>query len=397
MKRLLALCLLAACKREPEVSAPDAAPAVVSTVADEPESAPSSVEDAGANSGSIEGAVEALRVPQAKPPRERTPAAAGKVEIAAGTYLAGSVPGDEGRDPLLEPMQLAMEQTRYSIDVLPFPGEVGKAPQLAQSAAEAAQACQERGARLCSEWEWERACRGPELDLYVSGESWDPVCSKEPATCASGYGARGLGALREWTQGGVRGSAGEGASAHRCARRGAAGEGAAAFRCCYGDPQAPVKLPEIPEQPAFRSQRMEDAELAAIIRTIPELARIAEAPHFLSAEQAAGAYARSETSREGIKFASQPLLWSPERGVEIVVLAGRSKNVGFVLALYPLAGGTYRLASSMLFLHDSQPIALAYRASSRRELLWTSFWGSRTDEGYISWRAEDKRVVIVQK
>lgn len=409
--RILApLVLLAACKRgetDPVDAgvAPASEPAAPSAVSEGPTPMPATVVDAG----SIEGAVEALRVPRpSTPPREHSAPAGGKIDIPGGSYPAGSVQGDDGRDPLTEPMQVPMELTPFSIDALPFPGEPGTPPRIA-SAGEAAQACSERGGRLCNEWEWERACRGPELDVYASGEVWDTSCEKEPASCVSGYGVRAMGVSRELTGGAMRGAVPlpsdwkSETGAHRCARRAVGGDGMAAFRCCYGAAQTQAKMPDIPEYPSFRSFKMDDAELAALIGKTPELARIGEGVRFLTAETASQAYARSETSREGIKFTSAPLLWSPERGVEIVVLTGRSKYHSFVLAFYPRTPAKegakdteLRLASSMLFLRDVTPIVLAYRASSRRELLWTSFWGSRTDEGYISWR-DDRRVVIVQK
>lgn len=393
--------MLAGCKKPeatPDAGAPEVA-AVASDVAPTPLPA---TPDAGG--GSIEGAVEALRLPERKPPREHSPAAGGKIDIPGGAYPAGSTPGDDGRDPLSEPLLVNMDLTPFSIDALPYPGEPGAAAKTASSVAEAAEACRERSGRLCSEWEWERACRGPELEVYSSGETWDLSCEKDPGVCASGYGVRGMGVTRELTAGNVRGNVAlpqdwkSETGSHRCARRGGASEaaGAATFRCCYGAPQAPAKLPDVVEYPAFRSFKMDDAELGALVAKTPELARIGDGVRFLTAETASQAYARSDTSREGIKFTSAPLLWSPERGVELVVLTGRSNRNSFVLAFYPLPGGGFRLASSMLFLRDVSPMVLAYRASSRRELLWTSFWGSRTDEGYVSWR-DDKRVVIVQK
>ncbi len=392
--------ILAACKK-PETATEVGAVEIAPAPSEAPPTSPA-VADAGA--GSIEGAVEALRLSPRKPPREHSPAAGGKVDIPGGAYPAGSTPGDDGRDPLSEPALVNMDLAPFSIDVLPYPGVVGTAAKPAASAAEAAEACKERSGRVCSEWEWERACRGPELEAYSSGESWDVTCEKDPAACASGYGVRGMGVARELTAGSLRGAIPlpqdwkSETGSHRCARRGGVAEAiaGATFRCCYGASQAPAKLPEIVEYPAFRSFKMDDAELGALIAKTPELARIGEGVRFLTAETASQAYARSDTSREGIKFTSAPILWSPERGVELVVLTGRSNRHSFVLAFYPLPGGGFRLASSMLFLRDVSPMVLAYRASSRRELSWTSFWGSRTDEGYVSWR-DDKRVVIVQK
>ena len=397
MKRLaLAIVLASGCHK-----ATDPEPAEAGAPSPEPTLSAEATPLPPADAGAIEGAMEALRVPMTASPRARSAAAGGKVEIPGGSYPAGSTPGDDGRDVLVEPAQVPIELAPFSIDALPYPGEPGSASRTA-GAGEAAQLCQERSGRLCSEWEWERACRGPELDVYATGASWDPACEKEPQTCASGYGVRAQGVTRELVAGGARGflPLPEGwkseTGAHRCARRSATSESSGTFRCCYGAAPAATKLPEIAEYPAYRSYKLDDAELAALVARTPELARLGEAPRFWTAEAASQAYARSDTSREGIKFTSAPLLWSPERGVELVVLTGRTQKNSFVLAFYPLANHELRLASSMIFLRDVAPIVLAYRASARRELLWTSFWGSRTDEGYVSWR-DDQRVVIVQK
>lgn len=403
---LAALVLVSGCAKKdaPSEAAPVDSAAAVSPSA-EPMAAPEATGEEPASA--IEGASAALaeRGPVAAARPHSPPVANQRIDIPAGSYPAGSTPGDVGRDPAVEPALAPMELGAYSIDALPYPGD-GSTPRTGVGPREADALCKERGGRLCNEWEWERACRGPELDTYASGAVWDAECVREPSSCASGYGVRGMGAMREWTVGALRGAVPLPATwkaddaERRCARRvprvdGEGGGQSATFRCCYGEANAP-KMPEIVEYTNFRKLKMEDAELVALVGQFPELSRLGSELRFFEPAEVGRVVGRSEKPRDGLSFTTQPLIWSPERGVEILVLTGRGKSASFVLAFHVLPEGKYRLASSLLLLRDVAPLAVVYRASARREVLWSGSWGSSTDEGFISWR-DDKRVVIVQK
>lgn len=124
---------------------------------------------------------------------------------------------------------------------------------------DADETCRQRGKRLCTEEEWERACKGPANWVYSYGDGFDgEMCGGgvdevyhigERADCVSGYGVAMLsGGLREWTattagssgnrrvvKGGLRGNPARGS---RCAF--AVDEAATyadttlGFRCCLG-------------------------------------------------------------------------------------------------------------------------------------------------------------------
>ena len=84
-----------------------------------------------------------------------------RVEIPGGSFNVGSRPGDPGRNPELEPRLTSIELGPFQIDRLPYPND-GKSPPLTGvSRDEAKRRCAERGERLCTELEWERACKGP--------------------------------------------------------------------------------------------------------------------------------------------------------------------------------------------------------------------------------------------
>ncbi|MEO6600291.1 MAG: SUMF1/EgtB/PvdO family nonheme iron enzyme, partial [Polyangiaceae bacterium] len=92
-----------------------------------------------------------------------------RIDIPGGSFSVGSRPGDPGRNPELEPRQTSIELGPFQIDRLPYPND-GKSPPLTSvSRDEAKRSCSERGERLCTELEWERACKGPSSSDYATG------------------------------------------------------------------------------------------------------------------------------------------------------------------------------------------------------------------------------------
>jgi serine/threonine protein kinase len=96
------------------------------------------------------------------------------------------------------------------IDAYEFPGE-GQLPRVQVSFVEAAQLCGARGARLCNESEWERACRGPSGGNYPYGAAFAVgkcnskggrgklLPSGDSASCKSAAGAFDMsGNAAEW-------------------------------------------------------------------------------------------------------------------------------------------------------------------------------------------------------
>ena len=230
-------------------------------------------------------------------------------------------------------------------------------------------------------------------DEHATGRFWNPDCDREPATCASPSGARAMGAMREWTAGDDQHG-----EAHRCASRTATpadrNDPAATFRCCHGNANA-QPVPEPVQQVPFRKPKLDAAEIAAIFAKVPELSRVAQDVKFFDPGDANAIVNRSSGSHENITFTEAPVLWSPEAGAELLVVTGHGKSSSFVVALYPLVGGSYRLASSFLMQNDLSPVALAFDPHRRKELIWTSCWSCAGDQGHVSLR-DDHRIVIVQ-
>jgi hypothetical protein len=339
----------------------------------------------------------------APPPRRRhTSARAGEVVVVPSHVVAlGSTPGDDGRDPTLEPYLEDAMVREVAVDALPYPNDPALPPKTNVTRFEAERLCGERAARLCTEVEWEAVCKGPAGDRYATGATWDTACETDASSCASGYGARAMGALREWTasaEGGapiLRGAkAGDAApGAHGCARRTRGADtraDAVGFRCCKGGDPAQV-APKVLVKPTLRPFAAGDADLARVFAELPELAPLA-APRLEDA--AAAARVADAGAPRDVVFTGQPVLFSPEPGAEVVVVAGHAATTAFVVALYPLRGEKFRLASSFLMPKEAAPVALAYRPADKK-LFWTTCWGCPGKEGQVVVLG-DHRVRVVQ-
>jgi hypothetical protein len=342
-----------------------------------------------------------------------------RVVVPAGKLLVGSLPGDDGRDPRIEPAAFEAALSAYEIDALPYPNDPAQPPRTDIKRGEAAKLCGARGARLCTEIEWENACKGGRDDRFATGDGWDSSCTRNLAACASGCGARGMGAMREWTasdvlplehtdkpRAAVRGSipAAE-APDHRCAHRialsGADRAKDLGFRCCRtpagGSPNtAAIPAPKL--GPVARKFPIDPEKLADILADVPELASIKPPIRFFAdPDDTATVHRRGNgADLEGFSLTTTPLIWNPAPGDEVLVALGRTNKDSFVAALYRLPGGRYRIASSLVMRGDIGPFALAYHPEVRERIVWSSCWKCRGEEGTISLR-DGKRIIIVQQ
>lgn len=145
--------------------------------------------------------------------------------------------------------------------------------------------------------------------------------------------------------------------------------------------------------PLFRRTTLALDELAKLVTDAPELARVGTELAFFDPSD--GSYiVRSTVDHQGISFSSQPILWSPEAGQQVLVVAAHGKAASFVAAWWLLPGGGYRLASTFVMMGEVAPVALAYKPAERT-LWWTSCWQCPGETGHVSVR-EDHHVVIVQ-
>jgi formylglycine-generating enzyme required for sulfatase activity len=138
----------------------------------------------------------------------------GMVEIPAGTFRFGSPADDLLRD-ISEQPQESRKVGAFCIDRWEYPGSKGALPKVKVSRAEAQSLCAKAGKRLCSELEWERACKGPDSSVYPYGKAWNADrCNTEDAAgndrkvaktgsfpkCRGSFGVEDMsGNVMEWT------------------------------------------------------------------------------------------------------------------------------------------------------------------------------------------------------
>lgn len=179
--------------------------------------------------------------------------AEGMRPVAAGSFKMGTAKDDEMLN-FDEKTLESVEVAAFCIDLFEFPNKRGVTPTVNVGWADAKRLCEGRGKRLCSESEWEKACKGPGNARWPYGSTFDAnACNTEDdvgddrtiapsgrfAKCRSGYGVADLsGNIAEWTlerqQKG--GSFSKPDYAVRCSARKAVPSGAkgadVGFRCC---------------------------------------------------------------------------------------------------------------------------------------------------------------------
>lgn len=217
---------------------------------------------------------EAKREAEAKK-KEEAAAAAAAVVAEGGTCPKGMMLIKEGNFMMGAPMNdpdrnfgdlpyASKTLAAYCIDYYEAPNSRGKMPSTKVSYKSAEKSCKGRSKRLCSEEEWEKACKGPSGSRFPYGNQWNPEnCNTEDeegndrevaasgtfAKCRGAYNVLDLsGNVAEWTS--TEWSSGsyviKGGSADRpsydarCASRKKKAAGAAdamlGYRCC-ADPK----------------------------------------------------------------------------------------------------------------------------------------------------------------
>jgi hypothetical protein len=335
------------------------------------------------------------------------------VSIPGGGMVAGSTPGDEGRDPMLEPTLLPVELGPFEIDKLPYPNDPAKPPRTGVTREEARGLCQQQGARLCTELEWERACKGKDSDVYAAGNAWDQACAKDAASCASDFGVLALGgAIREWTASDLveaderRRAVARGAAAsadgvdHRCAHR--IGLDATAkgddlgFRCCKGPPNAAAIPPTKGGDVSFTKTTMDLKKVQKLLSAIPQLAHYAKDVTFFNEDEAVKTVlSRGDGGvKPGPALTTSPVSWTPVPTEEVVVMALRAKTASLIVAFYHLPEDRYRLASSLVLKDELGPVVLSFTSFNKKRVSWSTCWDCPGEQGAVELK-DGRRIVVV--
>ena len=322
----------------------------------------------------------------------RAPLVGERVEIPGGTFQAGSQPGTSGRRPMLEPVLHAVELGSYEIDKLPFPNDPARPPLTGLTRDEARTRCAEFGGRLCTELEWERACKGPESKSYPTGDLFDAHCLSHPNQCATGFDVLAMGiARKEWTASDlgsaadsmavVRGSDSQSPDEeHRCATRiglrSNSHDKDVGFRCCKGAPNAAL-VTEPTLGKAFEKWQLSAQRLGQILESNPTTKPLAEnAQLFHEPEAADTVVERGSGDRKGLTFSVAPVIWNPSLGVRFLLVTGRSgKETSYVLAFNAIGKDEVALAASFIMKSEPGPVAFAFDDSIRPRLFFSTCWG----------------------
>ena len=367
--------------------------------------APDAGEESEATAPSPEPSAAPLRpAPEPEPESEPTPIDDGTpmASIPAGTVLVGSRPGSPGRDGSAEADLVPIELPAFAIDRRPYPNDPDRPPLTNVDRRQASELCEAEGKRLCSELEWERACKGDGDRRFPGGAELDP---DDPGPM-SPFGVYDLGGTHgEWTSSPdvrrlapgtanavvFRGAApDQEAPFHRCASRRATAATTQSrhltFRCCQG-PEPTARYPD--ERITPRVQRLEQTaeEMRQHLASVPEVA-----------EWAAGFVPGSDESMTravgdlallaGWELAGPVLRWTPVDGEEIWVYSGKVEDRAAVIALFRTAAGELVHGASLLFDAEEGSVALAFTPPERRFLQLSTDWG-RTAAGAVLLYRED--------
>ena len=221
------------------------------------------------------------------------------VWIPPGPFVAGTPADVLPRAPDEEMPGVQVVLHGYYIDQYPFPNEPGAIETTGLSRNDAKEKCETQGKRLCSELEWERACKGPKSTVYEYGDSYRrddcgvaAVVALVPAgarpACRSAFDVFDLhGGAFEWTSSAwergtserdvvaVRGGSGEpgevfGRCANAAPKRSSAKLSSVGFRCCAGDRNdAAVSIDVVRAPEPFKPLARTPELVAAIGRTLP--------------------------------------------------------------------------------------------------------------------------------
>jgi hypothetical protein len=166
-----------------------------------------------------------------------------------------------------------------------------------------------------------------------------------------------------------------------------------------------VPYPREVSRPPFREEPMTSAQVAEIMATIPELARVRDGFTLFSQPAINEVLNHGATTADlhpEVSFTVQPVRWSPTFGEELFVFVGLSTVGSFVAALWVLPtedgrGTRYRHATSFILAGDRVAMTLAHSRNTREELQWSACWNCGGEHGLIHYDRENATVIAVQR
>ncbi len=151
-----------------------------------------------------------------KPTRTPNPCPFDMSYVKKSVFLFGSKPDDPQRN-FGEEIQKRITIDAFCIDNYEYPNVLGKEPRTEVDFLEAKNLCEAAGKQICTEKQWEKACRGKKSQKFPYGDLYDPdICNTEDSKgknrtlkpigsfekCKSSYGASDMsGNISEWVLG----------------------------------------------------------------------------------------------------------------------------------------------------------------------------------------------------
>lgn len=289
--------------RERPVSGPAAAAviALAVAIACHPKSKGGAAPGGSASAAALEGTSSGPTPPPWDAGKKAPATPDGMVWIPPGALVAGTPKAVLPRiaDEEMEGEQVVLGG--FFMSIFPYPNEEAAIPLASVTQEQAKALCEKRGQRLCTELEWERACKGPDNHIYEYGDRYRAdACGTgaEPRMlpvglrlgCRSDFGVRDMhGSLFEWTASpwnrgtkeplvAVRGGnspAGEltGRCANGIARPPTSKSSTIGFRCCAGaESRAEVTL-HVERGTALELRQYPPSFLKRLDRALPDDAR----------------------------------------------------------------------------------------------------------------------------
>jgi hypothetical protein len=256
--------------------------------------------------------------------------------VPAGVLRAGSAVDESPRIADAEMPGIDVPMGGFYIDVLPWPDEAGAIATTNVSRDEAERLCESAGKRLCTELEWERACKGPGNARYEYGPVFDSaVCqigdaagtsarrpSGERPACKSAFGVTEMhGGAWEWTDSRWGRASGQGKSTRGVVRGGNGKEGELLSRCANARPlSGSERSPSV----GFRccAGPRNDAEVALEVKVGPPFERTAHATGPSPPLDALGGTACGPPSAPAPCSLSRAWTWRPVANVELQLSGG---------------------------------------------------------------------------
>lgn len=312
-----------------------------------------------------------------------------QVEVPAGQYIMGSKTGECYRNPAKELDAFEVDVKTFKIDRYPYPNEKGRKPHTGVTFEEAGSLCEKEGKRLCTELEWEVACKGLDNEQYPDGN-------------VSPFGMEGMFKVFEWTgsqwlepelskprgvvvKGNTTATIGaKPRCAYRSVRQPEKSTSNVGFRCCLGEVNEMNAMLEPLKKPFEEVKDFPPDKFQLLVKSTPEMKKVSKDPRMFGEKDLDYVLLRRkidvDKSYAGYIFTCSPVWWRPVRGEELLVMAGYSGKHSFVLALYHLGGGKFKHASSLILLESEAatvqlPIPLILVTGVDRTVInWAPCW-----------------------